>query len=110
MRGLMNSRAPISELVSPSRASRAISASCGVSRLGDRGASARCLAGGRQLAAGPLGEPLCTKPVEQLVGGAQLLAGVDSTVFAAQPLAIHQLGPSQVKRDMATAEGAIASG
>ena len=71
---------------------------------GDRGASARCLAGGRQLAAGPLGEPLCTKPVEQLVGGAQLLAGVDSTVFAAQPLAIHQLGPSQVKRDMATAE------
>ena len=33
MRGLMNSRAPISELVSPSRASRAISASCGVSRL-----------------------------------------------------------------------------
>ena len=33
VRGLMNSRAPISELVSPSRASRAISASCGVSRL-----------------------------------------------------------------------------
>jgi hypothetical protein len=71
---------------------------------GDRCASARCLAGGRQLAAGPLGEPLCTKPVEKLVGGAQLVAGVDSTVLAAQPLAVHQLGPSQVERDTATAE------
>src|SRR5829696_5080180 len=34
VRGLMNSWAPISELVSPSRASRAISASSGVSRRG----------------------------------------------------------------------------
>jgi hypothetical protein len=105
VRGLMNSRAPIKELVSPSRASRAISAFLRCEQAeGDRCASARCLAGGRQLAAGPLGQPLCTKPVEKLVGGAQLVAGVNSTVLAAQPLAVHQLGPSQVERDTATAE------
>ena len=78
VRGLMNSCAPISGFVRPSRASRAIWASCGgelVARLD--GALAGGLAGGQQLAAGALGERLGAHLREALVGGAQLLAGVE---------------------------------
>ena len=57
VRGLMNSWVPISGLVCPSPASRAICASCAVSssRVSTR-ALAHRLAGGQQLAAGAFGE------------------------------------------------------
>ena len=79
VRGLMNSWAPISGFVSPSPASRAICASCAVSsscvstvRLRTR------LAGGEQLAAGALGERFGADAAEHVVGGTQLLAGVQA--------------------------------
>src|SRR4030081_2749019 len=100
VRGLMNSRAPISGFVCPSAAKRAICASWGVrlSRVSGarlRGGSpvagrapggvagralARVLAGGEQLTAGALGEGVGPDAREQLVGGAQLLAGVDAAL------------------------------
>ena len=76
VRGLMNSRAPISGFESPSRASRAICASCAVSSSrGLDAALARRLAGGQQLARGAVGERLRAHRGEQLVGGAQLRRG-----------------------------------
>ena len=59
------------------------------------GALADRFAGGRQLTAGPLGEPLHAHRAVQLVGDAQLLAGVDSTVLAAQPFAVEQMGAGE---------------
>ena len=77
VRGLMNSRAPISGFDRPSRASRAIWASWAVSPLlGLDGALAGGLAGGQQLARGALGEPLGAHGREHVVRGAQLLARV----------------------------------
>ena len=98
VRGLMNSWAPISGFVSPSRASRAICASCAVSssRVSSR-ALAHLLAGGQQLAAGALGERLRAHRGEHLVGRAQLLARVDAAVLAAQPLAVEQVGAGEVR-------------
>ena len=78
MRALMNSRAPISGFDSPSRASRAIWASCAVELLvhGHGGPLAGGLTGGPQLALGPLGECLHADRVEHVVGGVQLCARV----------------------------------
>ena len=78
MRGLMNSRAPISGLVTPSAASRAICASWGVSssRVSLVRLRAR-LTGRQQLARGALGERFRAHPREHLVRGAQLLARVE---------------------------------
>ena len=98
MRALMNSRAPISGFDSPSRASRAIRASWAVSssaRLG--GALAGGLAGGQQLAPGALGERLHADRVEHVVGGAQLLARVDASALAAQPLAVEQVRAGELR-------------
>ena len=77
VRGLMNSWAPISGFVSPSRASRATCASCARQRV-ERldGALAHRLAGGQQLAPGALGERLAADAGEHLVGRTQLLARV----------------------------------
>src|SRR4029453_3931242 len=50
------------------------------------------LAGGQQLAPGPLGESLDSHCVQQVVGGAQLCPGVDATAPAAQPLPVEQVG------------------
>ena len=105
VRGLMNSCAPISGLERPSRASRAIWASCGgehVARLD--GALARGLAGGQELAAGALGERLGADAAKHLVRGAQLLARVDAPVLAAQPLAVHQVGAGEMDGDPAALE------
>ena len=92
MRGLRNSRAPISGFDSPSRASRAICRSCGgqiVARL-DRPLAHR-LAGRQQLTAGALGERLHADRRELVVRGAQLRTRVDPAILAAQPLAVEQV-------------------
>ena len=62
VRELMNSCAPISGLVSPQAASRAICASCAVRSRGSRRPVAHGLAGGQQLATGPLGERFHADP------------------------------------------------
>src|SRR5215468_8949691 len=51
----------------------------------------RLLACRQQLAAGALGERLHADRVEQVVGGAQLLAPVDAPALAAQPLPVEQM-------------------
>ncbi len=100
VRGLMNSRAPISGLERPSRASRAIWASRAreLIRRSD-GAFAGGLAGGLQLARGALGERLDAHRREHLVRGAQLLAGVQAPLLAAQPFAVEEMGASELGAD-----------
>ena len=102
VRGLMKSSLPISGLVCPSAASRAICASCGVrSACVDSGALAGCLAGCEELATGALGEGLGAHAVEHVVGGSQLLAGVEPSLFASQPLAVQQVSPGEMHDDPA---------
>ena len=87
-----NSRAPISGLLSPSRASSAICRSCAVSSSRVFAVPlAHFLAGRRQLDAGPLGERLHPDRRELVVGRAELCARVDATALAAQPLAVEQV-------------------
>ena len=62
------------------------------------------LAGGQQLATGALGEPLRPDAAEHLVGGAQLLAGVDAPVLAAQPFAVQEPGAGEVDHAAAAGE------
>ena len=94
-----NSWAPISGLVRPSRASRAMSASCGVSVV--IGVSTRALAhrlaGGDQLPARALGERRHADRGEHVVGGTQLLARMDAPAFAAQPLPVEQVRAGQLR-------------
>ena len=92
VRGLRNSRAPISGFDSPSRASsRDLPLLRGqiVARL-DR-PLAHLLARRQQLPARALGERLHPDRRELLVGGAELLARVDPATLAAQPLAVEQV-------------------
>ena len=105
VRVLRNSFAAISGLVCPSRASRAMCSSCGVSSV--RGvdlAPADLLARGQQLAAGALGEGLRAHRGEQVVGGAQLAARVDPSALAMQPLAVQQVGPGELGPQRGAAE------
>ena len=105
MRGLMNSWAPISGLVCPSRASRATWTSWGVSASRVvRGEPARGLAGGQQLAAGALGERLGPEAAEVGVGAAQLLARVRAAVLAPQPLAVQEPAAGEFDRRAAARE------
>ena len=67
-------------------------------------ASADLLAGGEQLPAGAFGEGLGADRGEQVVGGAQLVAGVDPPVLAAQPLAVQQVGAGEVGPQRGAAE------
>jgi hypothetical protein len=46
--------------------------------------------------AGPLRERQGPEPVEHLVGGPQVLAGVHAPLPATQPLAVEQVGPAQL--------------
>ena len=97
MRGLMNSCAPISGFVWPSRGQPGDLRLLGgevVARLG--GAPAHRLAGRGQLAAGALGERLRADAAEHLVRAAELLARVDAPVLAAQPLAVEQVRAREV--------------
>ena len=71
VRGLRNSRAPISGLESPSPASRAIWLSWAVrSSIGVHGPLAGGLAGGQEFAAGTLGEAFDAHHGEHVVRGA----------------------------------------
>src|SRR5262245_8911766 len=54
-------------------------------------ALARLLARGDELAAGPLGERLHADGGEHVVGLAQLLARVDASALAAQPLPVEEV-------------------
>ena len=109
VRGLMNSCAPISGFECPSRASRAICASCGVSpsrvsavRLRTVSPVASSSRSARSAnASGPCDE--------QLVGGAQLLARVDAAALAPQPLAVDQVGAGELPRMRVRPSRSIAS-
>ena len=62
------------------------------------------LTGGPQLAPGALGECLESHLGEQVVSGAELLACVQSTAVAAQPLAVDEVGAGELGADAGTAE------
>jgi hypothetical protein len=94
----MNSRPPISAFERPSRASGAICVSYGVevyTRLD--GTFANLLTRRHQLTAGALGECLHDYSAEHLVGDAELRAGVDAAPVAAQPLAVEQVCPGELR-------------
>ena len=67
-------------------------------------AFADLLAGGEQLPARPLGEPLGTHRRERVERRAQLLAAIDTTPFATQPLPVQQLGPGELGSQRGAAE------
>ncbi len=106
VRGLMNSRAPISGW----RAHRKPSARFGV-RAGELihrrdGALASALAGRQKLALSALRERLHANPVEHLMGAAQLLARVEAPVLAAQPFAVEQTRAGEVRTHVRTTQPA----
>ena len=98
VRELMNSREPISGFDRPSRASRAIWASCAV-RLGARsvGASAGGFAGGLQFASGALGEGFHAHRFEHVVGDAELRPRVGAAPLPSQPLAVEQVRTREIE-------------
>ena len=105
VRGLMNSRVPISGFESPSRASRAICASWAVSS--SRVSTVRLrtvspVASSSRRARSANASDAHRR--QHLVGGAQLLARVDAPVLAAQPLAVEQMGAGELHADAGTAE------
>ena len=105
VRGLMNIWAAISGLVIPSRASPAICASCcGEVVEGVRAALADRLAGGEQLVPSPLSEGFEAHPVQLLVCGPELFAGIDATAFAPQPLAVLEVGAGELDAEVRPAE------
>jgi hypothetical protein len=57
------------------------------------------LAGSRQLACSPFGEPLGTHCSEHLMSGAELLAALKTTIFLPQPFAVDQEGAGEVHLD-----------
>jgi hypothetical protein len=77
-----------------------------LAELGGRlsGAPAGGFPGGHQLAAGPFGERFHAYLGEHVVGGAQLLACVEPTVLAAQPLAEQQVGAGEIRAEPGAAE------
>jgi deferrochelatase/peroxidase EfeB len=68
-------------------------------RMNPDGARAHRLAGGGQLAPGPLGERRQAHRVQHLVRRAQLDAGVGAAVVPAQPFAVQQVGAGQIHPD-----------
>src|SRR6266516_5220734 len=60
-------------------------------------AFADLLAGGEQFAARALGEGLGPDLGEQVIGGVQLVAGVEPPGLAAEPLTVEQMGPGQLE-------------
>ena len=101
VRALRKSCAPISGFDEPSRASRAICSSCGVSSSRvSKAPLAHLLAGCEQLAAGALGERLHADRDEHVVGGPQLLACVDASALAAQPLAVEQMRAGELGTEL----------
>ena len=97
VRGLRNSCAPISGFDNPSRASRAICRSCGVSSSRVSACACRTrLAGGEQLTSGALRERLHADRLEQLVRRSQLRARVDAAILSAQPLPVEEMRTCEV--------------
>ena len=71
--------------------------SCEVSWLyGVDLAFADLLAGGEEFPARALGEGVGADRVEQVVGGLQVVAGVEPAVLPAEPLTVEQVRPGQV--------------
>jgi hypothetical protein len=64
-------------------------------------AFADLLPGGEELAARALGEGFGADRVEQVVGGVQLVAGVEPAVLPAEPLTVEQAGPGQSEPSIA---------
>src|SRR4029077_552374 len=60
---------------------------------------AHLFTGGDQLAASPFGEGPRTPSGEHVVGGAEVLTGVDAPVHPTQPLAVAQPGASEIHDD-----------
>ena len=68
------------------------------------GAYAYLLARRDQLPAGAFGKRGHADRGEHVIGGPQLLPRVDSSVLAAQPLAVQQVGAGQIRAELGTAE------
>src|SRR6266487_2389918 len=60
-------------------------------------AFADLLAGGEQFPARALGEGFGADRVEQMVGGVQLVAGVEPPVLATEPFTVEQAGPGKLE-------------
>ena len=67
-------------------------------------AFADLLAGGKQFAARALGEAVGPDRGEQVVGGVQLVAGVEPPVLATEPLTKKQVGSGQLRPKLGAAE------
>ena len=102
---LMNSRAAISLFVSPCAASRAICVSCGVRSSRVSGVRLRGILTGRlQLQPSALDERLHAEVCEELVGDSQLLASIDTSAVAPKPLAVEEVGTSELHADAGASE------
>ena len=105
MLALMNRLAPISVLVRPWAASRAIAGLPGgqvevAFRLGPDP-----LAGRLEFGAGALGERGRASPLQHLHGDPEMFAGVPASLAPAEPLAVEQVGPSAFDLDPAPRPG-----
>ena len=98
VRALMKSCAPISGFVRPSRASRAICSSCGVSAVRVSGLRLRTFSpvatSSRRARSANASMPIASA---QVVRRAQLLARVEAATLAAQPLAVHQMRSGELR-------------
>ena len=68
------------------------------------GRDRRIRLGPKEFASCSLGEPIEPHPVEHLVSGAQLLAGVDPPPLGSQPFAVDQMRAGELHSHAATAE------
>ena len=105
VRGLMNSWAPISGFVRPSRASRAICASCAVSSSRVSTRRLRTVSPVARSSRRARSANASTPIVDSMsCGGAQLLAGVDAPALAPQPLAVQQVRAGELDAEAGAAE------
>jgi hypothetical protein len=95
VRVLMNSSAAISALVRPSRASRMMCFSYGVSWLWVSTSRLRAFSPVASSSRRAFGEDLGADVREEAVGGVELMAGVGAAVLPAQPFAVEQVGVGQ---------------
>ena len=105
VRGLRNSRAPISGLDSPSRANWAICRSCAVSS--SRVSTVRLRTFSPVACSsrpGAFGERLHPDRRELLIRGAELRAGVDAAILASQPLAVEQVRACELRAQSGAAQ------
>jgi hypothetical protein len=67
-------------------------------------ASARRLTGCHELAAGALGKSFSSEPAEGFVGGPKLFSGIHPPALATEPLAEHEVCPSEIGANPGTSE------